>query len=166
MFHVKHSTREWNAESLYAYGLRLLSSRARSEREVRDRFRQRGADSELAQAVLDRLRAAGFLDDEQFAQTWVESRRRASPRGDRLLRQELARKGVARDLVDTALSADPGLDPTSLALIAATKKARSLTSEPDPIFTRRLTDFLLRRGFDYDVAATVVRQLAAERDGS
>lgn len=161
MFHVKHSRREWNADSLYAYGLRLLSYRARSEREVMQRFQQRGAETELSQSVVERLRAGGLLDDQEFARSWVESRRRASPRGDRLLQQELVRKGVARPDIETALGSET--DPSLLARTAAIKKARALATEPEPVFVRRLTDFLVRRGFDYDVVSTVVRELAMER---
>ncbi|HEU0168619.1 MAG TPA: regulatory protein RecX [Chloroflexota bacterium] len=151
--------REWDADSLYAYGLRLLTYRPRSEREVRQRFGQRGAPAELVDAVVERLREVGLVDDAAFAQAWVDSRRRASPRGDRLLRAELAGKGVARQVVADTLE-ESGADPLALAQAAAAKKARSLVGQPEPAFRRKLMDFLLRRGFDYDVAGQVVRGLA------
>jgi len=166
MFHVKHGRaerrREWDADSVYAYGLRLLSYRARSEREVRQRFQQRGVPAELVDQAIERLRSSGLVDDEAFAQAWVESRRRASPRGNRLLQRELVQKGVARPVIEAALEGDD-VDDAALARGAAAKKARALASEPDPAFVRKLTDFLLRRGFDYDVAAGVVRECLAER---
>lgn len=160
-FHVKRSERQWDVDALYAYGLRLLSYRARSEREVRDRFRQHGATPEVIDGAVEQLRASGLLDDEAFAQAWVESRRRASPRGDRLLRYELAQKGVARDVAEAAVS--PEADAVRLARAAADKKARALAGEAEPVFVRRLSSFLMRRGFDYDVVAEVVRGLLAER---
>lgn len=163
MFHVKHSRREWTPEGLYAYGLRLLSYRARSEREVVDRFRQRGAEADAIASVVDRLRVGGLLDDEEFAHAWVESRRRAAPRGNRLLQQELVRKGVARPHIEAALSEET--DTLALARAAASKKARSLADAAEEVFVRRLTDFLLRRGFDYDVVPKVVRELLSERAG-
>jgi regulatory protein len=166
MFHVKHRppdrSREWTADTLYAYGLRLLTYRARSEREVRDRFQQRGAPPELSDAAVERLNAGGLLDDAAFSQAWVDSRRRASPRGKRLLQRELAQKGVPRAAIDAALAADA--DEPALARAAAAKRARALAAEPAPAFARKLTDFLLRRGFDYEVAAEVVRELGRERE--
>jgi regulatory protein len=165
MFHVKRPTadrkREWTAESLYVYGLRFLTYRARSEREIRQRFQQRAAPQELVDGVIERLKAGGLVDDEAFARAWVDSRRRASPRGQRLLQRELAQKGVARDTAEAAL--DGVSDELSLAEAAAAKKARALASEPEAVFVRRLTDFLLRRGFDFDVTATCVRDLVAQR---
>lgn len=166
MFHVKRRPaereRDWTPDSLYAYGLRLLTFRARSEREIRQRFQLRGADPELVDATVERLREGGLVDDQAFAQTWVESRRRASPRGNRLLQHELARKGVARPAIEVALSDE--VDASALARAAAAKKARSLAAEPGLAFVRKLTDFLLRRGFDYGVAGSVVRELASQRN--
>lgn len=164
MFHVKHPERQrdWDGDSLYAYGLRLLSFRGRSEREMRQRFQQRGAAPDLIETALERLKRGGLVDDEAFAQAWVESRRRASPRGDRLLQRELSQKGVARNTIDAALESD--VDEPALARQAAIKKARALASVPEPLFTRRLSEFLVRRGFEYEVVASVVRELAAERE--
>ena len=166
MFHVKRRAservREWSEEALYAYGLRLLTYRARSEREVRDRFQQRGAPAELADAAVARLKEGGLLDDAAFSQAWVDSRRRASPRGSRLLKHELAGKGVPRETIETTLGQE--VDERALALAAAAKKARALAGEPAPAFVRRLTDFLLRRGFDYEVASSVVRELVSQRE--
>jgi len=158
----RERVREWNADSLYAYGLRLLTFRTRSEREMRQRFQLRGASPELIDSTLDRLKAGGLIDDQAFAEAWVESRRRSSPRGDRLLQQELMHKGVARPAIDTALADEA--DEMDLARIAAAKKARALAAEPEAVFVRRLTDFLLRRGFGWEVAAPVVRELWAERE--
>ena len=165
MFHVKRRpaerVREWTEDALYAYGLRLLTYRARSEREVRDRFQQRGAPPDLADGAVERLKTAGLLDDEAFSQAWVDSRRRASPRGKRLLQRELAQKGVPRAAIDAALTQES--DEPALARAAAAKRARALAAEPAPVFVRKLTDFLLRRGFEYGVAAEVVRDFARER---
>ncbi len=165
MFHVKHRpaerTREWTADSVYAYGLRLLTYRPRSEREIRQRFQRRGVAPELIDGAVERLRAGGLVDDEAFAQAWVESRRRASPRGDRSLQRELSQKGVQRPAIEAALGDES--DERALALAAGAKKARALAGEPEPVFVRRLTDFLLRRGFGYDVVSGVVRELLAAR---
>jgi SOS response regulatory protein OraA/RecX len=45
----------------------------------------------------------GVLDDEAFARSWVESRDRARPRGERAIRDELRLKGIDRAVIDTVL---------------------------------------------------------------
>ena len=155
--------RDWTADSLYAYGLRFLTYRARSERELRQRFQQRGAPGDLIEGAIERLRVGGLVNDQAFDEAWVDSRRRAASRGDRLLKRELAQKGVQRDVAESVLG---GGDEAALARTAAAKKARALAAEPEAVFVRRLTDFLVRRGFGWETAGSVVRGLLAERQGA
>src|SRR5689334_15731982 len=76
-------------QRIYNRALDFLAVRPRSEQEVRDRLRRKGiADEDIAQ-VQERLRRAGYLDDAAFARYWIGERARHSPRGARLLQQEL-----------------------------------------------------------------------------
>ena len=138
-----------------AAGLRLLSYRPRSEAELRQRLSRRGTPSPLVDATVKRLREMGLLDDAAFARAWVESRDRASPRGRRLLLQELRAKGV-----EVNISREPveGVDESDAALRAAVRRATSLRRLPYEEFRRRLGDFLRRRGFDYEVIHETVER--------
>jgi regulatory protein len=144
-----------------ASALRLLSYRPRASHELESRLGRRFSPQTVA-AVLERLKELGLVDDAAFARFWVETRAQASPRGRRLLWQELAAKGIDRDTVREALAP---LDERQAAYRAAEKKARSLQGLEFPDFRQRLGDFLLRRGFDYEVVRETVthlwRQIAA-----
>src|SRR5262245_64176827 len=83
--------------------MRFLEVRARSVAEVRRRLISAGYRSDLIEGAIDRLTELGILDDEAFARSWVESRDRARPRGERALRSELALKGVDRAVSDEVL---------------------------------------------------------------
>jgi len=60
---------------------RFLEARPRSVGETRRRLTQAGYRAELIEGAIEKLGEYGMLDDEAFAQLWVESRDRASPRG-------------------------------------------------------------------------------------
>lgn len=139
--------------------LRLLSYRPRSEREIRDRLTKKGVRQEVRDATLARLREIGLIDDEAYARAFVESRGRASPRARRLIASELRTKGVGRQVADEA-AAD--LDEREAAHRAAARRARSLTRVSFAEFRRRLGDFLVRRGFDYEMAEETVSQIWTE----
>ncbi len=147
-----------------AASLRLLSYRPRSEAELRQRLARRGTPPALVDSTIERLRELGLVDDAAFAQAWVDSRDRASPRGRRLLRQELLAKGVDSDTWRGLLE---GVDEPDAALRAASRRAASLRDLSYDEFRRRLGDFLRRRGFDYDTVRRTVerlwRELAEER---
>lgn len=82
---------------------RLLEARPRAADEVRRRLVRLGYRVELVEAAIGRLLELGWLDDEAFARQWLESRDRAHPRGEALLRRELLHTGVERELVDRLL---------------------------------------------------------------
>jgi regulatory protein len=68
---------------------RFLEARSRSVHEVRRRLGGAGYQTELVEGAITRMTELGMLDDEAFARTWVESRDRARPRGERAIREEL-----------------------------------------------------------------------------
>ena len=84
---------------------RFLEARSRSIDEVRRRLTGAGYQAGLVDGAIVRLTELGMLDDEVFARSWVESRDRSRPRGERAIRDELRRKGVDRALVDEVLEA-------------------------------------------------------------
>jgi regulatory protein len=140
--------------------LRLLTYRPRSEAEIRQRLARRGLPPQVVQETIARLRDQGLLSDAAFARFWVETRDQTSPRGRRLLWQELAAKGIERETIRQAIAPVAEEDA---ALRAAQKKARHLQGQDYSIFRRRLGDFLLRRGFPYPTVRTIVERLWLER---
>lgn len=136
-------------------GLRLLSYRPRSEREMRDRLRRRGFAGRHVDHAVARLRQLGYLNDAAFARFWAEQRSSLSPRGRRLIRSELLAKGVAAEVAAAALE---GLSDEDAAYQAAVRRLRSLRGLEYPAFRERLGAFLTRRGFSYDVARRTIQR--------
>ena len=143
--------------------LGLLTRRPRSEREVRDRLRQKGYAPEAIDAAVARLEGWRYLDDADFARYWVENRAAHQPRGRRLLEQELRHKGVDRETVKETIAAAE-LDEESAALDLARKKLRSYVGEEPAVVRRRLGAYLARRGYGWDVARPVLDRLLGDAD--
>ena len=164
---------ETDPEVVLAAAVRFLEARPRSVAEVRRRLRGSGYPPPLIETAVGRLEELGFLDDETFARSWVESRDRARPRGERALRSELLGKGIDRAVIDLVLAerrgdGEPGPDgdgPPVDADEAAARRliarhARSLGRVTDPRARRqRAYALLARNGFDPDVAGRVARDL-------
>jgi len=160
------ATRRWislpRSEPTYAYALdtavRFLAQRPRSEYEVRQRLRRAGTDAAVVETVLAQLRRHRLVDDQAFAEYWVEQRQTFRPRGARLLQAELAQHGIARqcaDQVTTPLEASAVED----AYRAAAKRAQRLSGLEEAAFTARLGQWLVRRGFNWETVNTVVSRL-------
>ena len=134
--------------------LRLLSTRPRSENEMRTRLAMRGVEPSAIDDEVERLLRAGLLDDEKFAQAWVEDRRRLAPRGVRMLRYELLGRGIEPESVAQATQ---DIDDQATAMELARQKGRKTRAESYEAFAAKVGGFLRRRGFDYDVAAHATR---------
>lgn len=139
--------------------LRLLSTRARSESEMRTRLAMRGIAPEVVTEEIERLRRAGLLDDQQFARAWVEDRKRLAPRGRRMLRYELLGRGIAPESVDLATQ---DIDDHTTATDLARSRARGSAIENYDRFLSRVGGFLQRRGFDHAVISAALRTVWAE----
>lgn len=153
-------------ELAFNYCLRRLTTAARSEQDLRDKLHERGYEDGVIDAVLGRLRRAGYVDDAAFAQAWVRSRSVTKSLTGPVLRQELRRKGIADELIDEALS--------TLATDDEDERARSLLRRKAPPeipadraererVTRRLGAILARKGYSSSRAWSLVNEVLAER---
>jgi regulatory protein len=144
--------------------LRFLEPRQRSIGEVRRRLMRVGYRTELVEGAIARLVELGMLDDAAFARSWIESRDRARPRGERALRMELARKGIERQTTDDVIADREANEPEADAAAATRlleRNAGALARVADPRVRRnRAYALLARNGFDPEVAATAVRSFA------
>lgn len=143
--------------------LHFLSYRPRSEGEIRQRLRRSDTPAETIDAVLTQLRDWRYVDDEDFAQRWIENRSQHRPRGARLLTQELRAKGVDPEVVSRSIE-EAELDETSQALEAGRKRWAQLASLEPEVRERRMIGFLQRRGFGFDSIRQVLETLRGEQE--
>jgi len=142
-----------------SFALRLLSYRSRSQVEMRQRLAGKGLPSAVVSETIERLLQLGLLDDLDFARRWVEGRNRSSPRGRRLLMEELRLKGIDRETIEEALVV---VNEADAAYGAAHRQAQRLQGCEFSIFQRKLGVFLLRRGFGSSLARSTIRKLWQE----
>ena len=146
-------------DSAMSVALRYLTSRPRSERELRDRLRRRQVGEAVIDRTVESLKTKGLLDDFTFAQYWVDQRVTFKPRSRRMLEMELRQKGVDGEAIE-GVTLD--MDDEAEAYRAAQRRARSLPTNDFDVFFKKLVDHLRRRGFGYATAAKTARGLWSE----
>ena len=139
------------ADALNA-ALHLLSYRPRSENEIRSRLRRRFCEDDV-EGVVDYLKERDLLNDRAFASYWRDSREANRPRSNSVLRYEMLRMGVAREVAEEALE---GYDEEGNAYQAARKIAPRLSGLDYPAFRNKLTVYLGRRGFSRSTVRSTV----------
>jgi regulatory protein len=145
-----------------ARALNYLSFRPRSREEVKRYLRRKETPPELIDRVLERLDQLELIDDKAFTEFWMDSRARFNPKGAQAIKSELRQKGVTREVVEEMVDDE---QDEERAREAARKKAKSLAGQPEmdfKTFRLRLGSFLQRRGFSYEIATRIVRELWQE----
>ena len=161
------STSEMREEQAHALCLRLLTARSRTRSELIGQLVKRGYPDEVATTVLDRLAAVGLIDDAEFADQWVRSRRAHAGKGKRALAAELRNKGIDADVIAAALD---GIDAAAEReraeqLVEQKLRRATLADADDTKVMRRLVGMLASRGYSQSMAVAVVTDaLAAERE--
>jgi regulatory protein len=148
------------SEMAFQKALHFLSYRPRSSAEVRQNLTKRGISEALVEETVTRLQGAGLLNDQEFAQAWVENRNTFQPRSKSALRMELRRKGLSDEILQPVL--DEKVDEEALAFAAARKYARRLADLEWLAFRQKLSGFLARRGFSYSTLSPVVSEVWKE----
>ncbi|MGH3563228.1 MAG: recombination regulator RecX, partial [Mycobacterium sp.] len=144
--------------------LRLLTARARTRAELAGQLAKRGYPDGVSAAVLDRLTEVGLVDDTDFAEQWVHSRRARAGKSKRALAAELRTKGID-DHVIIAVLDDIGAERDRAEQLVRVKLRRETLGDDDTRVSRRLVAMLARRGYRQSMACEVVSaELASERD--
>ncbi|RLV57033.1 regulatory protein RecX [Aeromicrobium phragmitis] len=135
-----------------------LTDRDRSRADLAQAMAKKAVPDEVAAAVLDRLEAAGLVDDERFARSWVQSRQRVKGLAAPVLAMELRRQGIDDELARRVLDEETDADAErEAAHRLVQRKLRSVRGLDPSVQVRRLTGMLARKGYAPQVAFDVVR---------
>jgi len=143
----------------------MLAARPRAARDLERMLVRKGEPAVHVAAAVHRLTAMGALDDARFARQFIRSKIAGAGLSRRRLQSELWRRGVARDVVDAALTdvlAEDAVDEDAQIAQVAAKKLRTLRSLDPATGRRRLYAFLARRGYDSSAIRRVLDKLPGD----
>jgi regulatory protein len=149
-----------NEKRAFDRAVLLLSYRARSSSELSGRLKQAGFAEEIVERTVDKLKSLNYIDDSAFSASWASSRITTKLYGSKRIRQELKEKGVADDIIAGVLSEiDDKDEEFERAKVLAKGKLQKLSSADSKADFRRLSQFLIRRGYAGSIAYKVCKDL-------
>jgi len=146
-------------EIAYQRALRFIAVRERSSFELRQQLVKYKTPPQLIDETLTRLQNNHLLNDENFAQVWVENRAAFKPRSRRALSIELHHKGISEEMIDQALE---NIEDSEMVFQAASKHARKLSNLDWQEFRKKMLGFLARRGFNYELSSIAISRIWEE----
>jgi regulatory protein len=113
--------------SLWEYALRILSQRAYSVGEVRQKLSKKADSNATLQAVMTKLREYGLTDDHKFSEAFASARLQNSGFGRFRVLQDLRAKRVASAVAEGAVNkAFAGTDEQQLIEQFLSRKYRAV----------------------------------------
>lgn len=149
---------------LYERVLKFLSFRPRSEKEVRDYLQHKRHKTDdtkgtkgIVEEIISKLKKQKLVDDKEFAQWWVEQRRKFRPRGKIALEIELKQKGIEPGMVKSALEDFEEKELAKKLWKRNEKKYRHLSPFERK---RKVSQSLQRRGFSWQTIQDLLEEMA------
>ncbi|WP_344204973.1 recombination regulator RecX [Nonomuraea bangladeshensis] len=142
--------------------LRLLTMAPKTRAQLAEALRKRDVPEEAADAVLDRFSELGLINDEAFAEAWVDSRHHGRGLAKRALAAELRHRGVDNDTVKEAVERLDSDQEAETARRLVDRKLASTRSLDPQTRTRRLAGMLARKGYSSGLAYRVIREALDE----
>jgi len=147
---------EENRSNAFNYSLKYLSYRARSVKEVYEYLVRKNFVEDTINSVLKKLIDLKFLNDEEFAKSWIESRQKYKGRSKFILKNELRLKGLSDDVIKPLLK--EAQDDLETARILFDKKKRILGNIPTEEFKKKMAGFLQRKGFSWEIISKLLKK--------
>ena len=146
---------------------RSLSYRQRSRKELTDKLKEKKFSDKVIEDVIQGLEEYNYINDADFAFNWAESRVRTRRIGPIILRSELLKKGISKDIVDKTLKEIYNkYNERLLAIDALNSKAKMLRDMPENKKKRRLYSFLMQKGFSYEIINEILGEMEIEIKGA
>jgi regulatory protein len=144
--------------------VKLLAAKPRSVAELRERLLEKEwTTAEAADYAIKKLSEYGYLDDEQFALSFAQSRVRQKPVGRGRLARDLKMKKIDKELAAETLEKVFAETPEDKLIDETIARRLRLRGRPTTRQeTKSLFDHLLRRGFSYDLVINKVRALSSK----
>lgn len=101
---------------------------------------KKGGQAQDINETVDKLKRMKFIDDEEFIRFWLR-RRQTRPRASWVIRLELGKLGIDRELVDKVLGDQRQADK---------QRAQTMADKMRGKDREKVMAALARRGFDWD----------------
>ncbi|WP_035291470.1 recombination regulator RecX [Clostridium sp. KNHs214] len=145
------------------YALKVIEKTYKTEKEIRDKLYKKEYGYKAVDRIIAFLKKYKFLDDYKYTETFIKDR--IIKYGKNKIKFDLIKKGIEEDLIIEKLNViDYEKEYGSAYALGEGKYKLLIKSEKEvskDIFKiyKKVCDFLIRRGFDYNIVNSVIEQL-------
>ena len=140
------------------FAMKLIGLRKRSVFEITERLKKKKFEENIIEEVLQELKSYKYLNDEQFAESYINDRMNFRPCGNFLIRKELKERGVEENIInkkiEELISEEKEIES---AKKLAEKKLKTISNETDRIkINQKVKSYLQSKGYSFDIISRIV----------
>ena len=144
--------------------IRLLAATPKTRRALTQKLLQKGYPEPVVEETLDHLERQHVLDDKAYALNLLNRFRFFQPSGRQKMIFEMKRRGIPAKIQEEVLSQVHREEEIETARQVGRERWERFANTPAPKRKKRVYDFLIRRGFDFQVCRDLVEELSAAKD--
>lgn len=139
--------------------LRFVMLRPRSEKEINDYLRRKKVHESMFKDLFNRLNRLELIDDAKFCKWWIDQRIAFKLKSKKDLKFELKAKGISNTTIENTLN-DVYIDELKIVEELINKKAYLWDKYNEKVKKQKMSNYLLRKGFGWDIVSKIVKTIA------
>jgi regulatory protein len=136
--------------------LHALARKGMSSVEMTQLLESREIEPDAVAEEVERLEGVGLLDDRALAETLVRTLQDRKGLGRSAINAELRRRKIDIEAINEAMEAVDSDDELTRAIEIAQKRAAQLSSYDNETARRRLSAYLMRRGYNGSIISAAI----------
>ena len=142
--------------------LKLIERSGKSSGQLRTLLLDKEFPVQLVDQMIERFIEVGLIDDFALAKILTESAFSRKAKAKSVIARELRAKYLPQDAIDAALAEIDSDSELEAAKTLAESRYRQLLKLDPEVRTRRLSSFLMRKGYSSSVVWAAVRHASGE----
>jgi regulatory protein len=138
--------------------LHYIGYKMRTVKEIRMKLEEKEFSEDITERVIEFLEKYGYADDREYCRKYIREKLRMKPKSGYALKIELKQRGISSRVIDEVM-AETEVDEEGDAFRWLERKSRGIWPPQDDKQKKKLYDFLLRKGYSYDIIGEAFRQM-------
>ncbi|MFP7299722.1 recombination regulator RecX [Neobacillus niacini] len=148
----------------YNLAVNYLARRMRSEKEIRDYLVKKEVEEPAINEVLHKLAAQRYINDEEYAFSYVRTQINTTDKGPDLVRMELKERGISESIIKQSLAQYSNDEQIEKAIKITEKLFKKSTRESGRIVKQKAEQLLVRRGYPYDIIQLALNEADTDKE--
>lgn len=146
----------WSKEEAVLNIQKYCAFQERCHKEVRYKLIEHAIYGDLLEEIISDLISNNFLDEERFARTFARGKFRMKQWGRNKIKQELKIRDVSSYSIKAAMTEIDTKEYIEVLVNLISKKERTTTFKNQFDKKKKLTDYALSKGYEYELIAEII----------